>query len=283
MKFSGMGSSTSTTIGGFQTSLNTNASEFRNHIIRAGLNYHFGQASIHEEAKNYNTNASDLWSGAYVGFNFGYGISTSPATNTFSSEDPNLDGNVTQIAGSGIIGGSQLGYNFSLSPNWLIGLEADAQKGSEKAAMRSTITDGTSPSNITQLIEAHTSIQSFETVRARVGWLSSHSTMLFATMGLAVGQIRAALNNGQSVCCGWIATTDPTSGSFSQNKVGWAAGTGVETELWNKWTGKVEYLFTDFGSSDYHIPYNGQINDAPHTVKVRFQNHIARAGINYHF
>ena len=46
-----------------------------------------------------------------------------------------------------------------------------------------------------------------------------------------------------------IANTNPASTSFvsHKTKAGWTLGAGIEARLWGNWTGKVEYLYMDFG------------------------------------
>src|SRR5689334_13396941 len=63
------------------------------------------------------------WTGLYVGLHAGWGWSDSKASvsDTLLLFDPvSLDQN-----GNGVVGGLQLGYNWQVAPNWLIGVEGD--------------------------------------------------------------------------------------------------------------------------------------------------------------
>ncbi len=78
--------------------------------------------------------AADSWTGFYVGGNVGYGWSASDATATFAANPPPPGGGHVDLAGagapvsfnmSGAVGGFQLGYNWQLNQQWVVGLEAD--------------------------------------------------------------------------------------------------------------------------------------------------------------
>ena len=62
------------------------------------------------------------WSGGYVGVNVG-GAWSSHSITEYDSAGFALSNSSYQD--SGIIGGGQGGYNWMMSPNWLLGLEAD--------------------------------------------------------------------------------------------------------------------------------------------------------------
>ena len=67
-------------------------------------------------------------------------------------------------------------------------------------------------------------------------------------------------------------------------KGGLAAGVGVETNLWDNWSTKLEYLYMDFGSiSD---TYATNLTVGPGTfdnVDSKIRDHIVRVGLNYKF
>src|SRR5262249_29456754 len=68
-------------------------------------------------------------------------------------------------------------------------------------------------------------------------------------------------NNSSSVGAPSVAASiNPVSASFTSHttKVGWAIGAGAEVRLGGNWTGKVEYLYLDFGnvSTTASLPEN---------------------------
>lgn len=82
-------------------------------------------------------------------------------------------------------------------------------------------------------------------------------------------------------------------GSFSNTRVGWSAGGGLECMFAANWSAKVEYLYYDLGS----MRFNSGVFTATDTsngglglllanavqAQARFNGNIVRAGVNYHF
>jgi outer membrane immunogenic protein len=78
---------------------------------------------------------------------------------------------------------------------------------------------------------------------------------------------------------------NPVSTQFTSHttKAGWALGAGAEVRLGGNWTGKIEYLYLDFGnvSTTASLPTNSTplgINFNSHVT-----DHIVRVGVNYKF
>ncbi len=71
-----------------------------------------------------------------------------------------------------------------------------------------------------------------------------------------------------------IVTT--ASFSDSQTRLGGAIGVGVERKFDKNWSGKLEYLYLDFGTATY---FSGTASQ----TEVRLRDHIVRVGINYAF
>ena len=66
-------------------------------------------------------------------------------------------------------------------------------------------------------------------------------------------------------------------------KTGWTVGGGVEAHLGGNWTGKVEYLYLDFGTVTSTT--TNLLNSTPLAVSLRSRvvDQVARAGVNYKF
>jgi outer membrane immunogenic protein len=113
----------------------------------------------------------------------------------------------------------------------------------------------------------------FGTFRGRLGFTPADRWLVYATGGLAYGEVSTSetLNvNGAIVAF----STDRT-------KLGWTVGGGVEAALWGNWTGKLEYLYIDFGTVN-----NTLIGIAPITPIVtssHVTDQIVRVGLNYRF
>jgi outer membrane immunogenic protein len=74
----------------------------------------------------------------------------------------------------------------------------------------------------------------------------------------------------------------PSSTFFSQKQGGWTAGAGAEIRLGGNWTGKVEYLYLDFGnvSTTAVLP---TIRPTRHHIQFTRHGNLVRVGLNYKF
>jgi outer membrane immunogenic protein len=242
------------------------------------------------------------WTGFYVGGNVGYswtnwdstmvgGNSTFPGTPTLFSTTANPNVN-------GVVGGLQGGYNWQFSPKWVVGIEGDFNWTGERASDPANASLSF-PSGIgTGICDAHpictTTITAattndwklnwFSTLRARLGYVPEESWLIYATGGLAVGEMgfstsataTATITNsiGQ-VFPGFPVTA---SSAFSQNatRVGYAVGGGVEKMLSKNWSVKVEYLYLDWGSYTF-------LSGTGFDTNVKLHDNIVRVGVNYKF
>lgn len=195
------------------------------------------------------------WTGFYAGVNIGGGW----------MENWNRTGNGTLwlgnvwvpgyviangSSGGGVVGGGQVGYNFQLTPMFVIGLETDFQGTS--------ISSGAGGGLVNPVRRV---VDDFGTVRARVGvTLPGWSQLLvYGTGGFAYGDVR--LNHG------WL-------GNLHGSAIGWSAGGGAEYAVLPNWSVKAEYLYTNLGNDAW-----GGVNRAEHHVNF----HTVRAGVNYRF
>lgn len=227
------------------------------------------------------------WTGLYIGGNVGGGWSRDSGATRCVDPAGVVNGPLCQnvpggtIDGSGVIGGLQAGYNWQVSPNWLIGVEADIQGADIKG---STTLNGPFPLfgggfGVPTTYTASEKIDWFGTVRGRVG-ITADSVLLYVTGGLAYGHARlnTDLFSGPGAP---LPFTFPASASVT--KAGWTAGGGVEWGFASNWSVKVEGLYYDLGTTTVIA---GPTVGAPGYIRGKdFDLHgaIGRVGLNYRF
>ena len=191
------------------------------------------------------------WSGFYIGANIGYSWGRSGDT---SSQSNGAGTVLFTSAGSsnlnGVVGGEQVGYNWQ-KQNWVWGLEADIQGTGERGSRGFTCPAGVcTPPTVTLgpglrgvinpgdavPVSLDQKIAWFGTVRGRAGVLVSPKVLLYATGGLAYGEVRSSETIGGL-----------PGGSNSDTRVGYTVGAGIEGAIGGNWTAKLEYLYVDLG------------------------------------
>jgi outer membrane immunogenic protein len=126
---------------------------------------------------------------------------------------------------------------------------------------------------VTGILTYQNKLPWFGTFRGRIGFTPADRWLVYATGGLAYGEVSTneTLNvNGANIVF-----------NTSRIRLGWTVGAGVEAALWSNWTAKLEYLYIDFGT----------VNDAligitpitPIVTSSRVTDQIVRVGLNYRF
>src|SRR5205814_123832 len=191
---------------------------------------------------------------------------------------------------SGLIGGVQAGYNWQ-SGNWVGGIEADIQVSGQGAIptyvcpgaiCNPTVVDFDAP--VTASFVQGNKLDSFGTLRARFGTTITPDLIAYATGGLAVGSIRTTVNlSGTAVDADGNVNVVTSPVSVLAIKPGWTVGAGLEARLFGNVTGKVEYLYMDFGAVSAAVT-NG-LNATPIALasSSHVTDNIVRAGVNYKF
>jgi outer membrane immunogenic protein len=241
------------------------------------------------------------WTGFYAGVNFGAGPGHSTGDASFDPRSRLDTATVTPASQDigGVLGGVQAGYNAQIN-KFIFGVESDIQATGQKGGGIATVTltqqllclapcappaplVTNAPLNFAQ------SVPWFGTFRGRIGFTPVERTLLYATGGLAYGQINGSttLTIAPQAC---IAPCTPNPGgsivsTFGETKVGWALGGGIEGAIIGNWTGKIEYLHLDFGSSGgtlvqvATLPFVGNLQSS----SGRFSEDMIRFGLNYRF
>ena len=187
-----------------------------------------------------------------------------------------------------MIGGIQGGYNWQ-GGNWVGGIEADIQISGQGATpsylcpgavCNPGIADFAAP--VTATFDQGHKLDSFGTLRGRFGTTITPDVMVYATGGLAVGSIRSTV---RLAGVGFDADGNPgavsNAVSVLTQKAGWTAGAGLEGRLFGNVTGKIEYLYMDFGTISTSV--TNPFNATPVTLSSnsRITDNIVRVGLNY--
>ena len=253
------------------------------------------------------------WTGFYVGGNVGYSWGNSNSTLTLTDPGPPstvLNSTSNKFKMDGVVGGGQIGYNWQRD-RWVFGLEADIQAtgqagngssvcaGGTAAVLNSACAVGhigdTVPFNVPAFPVTSTLAESldwFGTVRGRIGGTVMPTLLVYATGGLAYGEVGVTNtvggNNitGPQGVNGSTITPFAAGSSNSTLKVGWTVGAGVEGVISGNWTAKLEYLFVDLGnvSGSFTTPLIAPSGAfATSSYSSHITDNILRVGVNYKF
>lgn len=224
--------------------------------------------------------------------------------------------------GTGFIGGGQLGYNWQFTNRFIGGVEADFQGVASGhndgqtlsiAPLTGVYVDsnpfGTAilsfnpGENIESSLSGGKRINSLGTVRGKLGWLATPTLLFNGTGGLAYGGVSSWTSIVQTFNITPLNTTSlisPPTTTHNDTLFGWTIGANTEWMFMPKWSAKFEYLYYDLGTVNYSlsptvvetffppsIPPFPQGNTAIATVDsqawTRFNGHVLRLGISYHF
>ncbi len=197
------------------------------------------------------------WTGAYLGANIG-GVFGNGKIN--GVDWGNQFGASTST--SGVIGGVYAGYNYSITPLFLVGAETDISfsNNEDKGTLYTT--------GIPSGVNYRQTNSYVGTVRARAG-LTFDRFLVYATGGLAYGDNEVRVRD---VANGNTIKKDGTN-------VGWTVGGGVEGGITQNLIGRVEYLYTDLGN----VSFGSSAGGFGTSAKADLSNNIVRAGLAYKF
>jgi outer membrane immunogenic protein len=246
----------------------------------------------------------DLWSGWYIGVNGGYSWGRWDST-SLAGIFPGPAGLATTYAPrvDGWLFGAQVGYNWRIDHNWVLGFEGDFQwTGEKRSVTGGAITPqipevgGDFNDIFTTTASASWKFPWFATLRGRLGVLVDPTLLLYGTGGLAIGNFKYEFAGAvtcqrfgpgstgttpQSTPCG----TRPGPGappvgavalSESETRLGLAVGAGLEKKFNRNWSAKAEYLYLDFGTRTF-------LGGTGFDTSARLRDHVFRLGINYAF
>jgi outer membrane immunogenic protein len=202
------------------------------------------------------------WAGCYLGGSLGYAwgrdfdTETVTATGLLSGSSPTDSANA-----NGVKLGGYLGCNWQMGGPWVIGAEGDG----EWANLRGTTTfPNTGPPS--DFYDTHIDDQS--SIRGRIGYLLEPRLIVYATGGAAFASIKEHDVIG-------------ATGAFTDNsatRTGWTLGAGLEYAFTDRWIGRFDYRYANFGTFSYNTVVFGPFTESHKTTENTF-----RWGLAYKF
>lgn len=181
--------------------------------------------------------SSASWTGFYVGAYVGAGGIVS------NIEIPGLGaGNFNGIGGEGAMIGGMVGYNYQATPEIVLGVQADLGLTNLKTEL-----------NIPTLVNAEAKPKYTASISARIGWLPTPDTMLYAIGGFSRMEYEASVSV-------------PVSLSVSQKYNGYHVGAGIETRLSSRLSARAEYRYTGYRAEDWGTGGLLEIEPSSHTA-----------------
>jgi outer membrane immunogenic protein len=180
------------------------------------------------------------WTGFYVGGHLGVGWA---------------DG-----GSSGFLGGGQVGFNYQINPQWVLGVEGDIAGTTIKDTVNASFVF---PGAIATA-NATASLDWVSTLAARAGYAFDR-WLIYGKVGGAWAHASANITSSiimPNVGAIGVGTT------INQTVSGLLLGVGTEYALWGNWSAKVEYNMMDFGNNN---PF----------ADNKFN--VFKAGLNYRF
>lgn len=247
------------------------------------------------------------WTGFYIGANGGYGWKD--PTVSYAPNDPGSVAGCTGFALAtcippasfntrGGLAGGQIGYNWQISPNWLVGVETDfdwAQINGSGTSNFSLFSYGPGAFTATE------TVRSLGTFRGRIGFIPVAPLLIYGTGGLAYGNVsKSAVMPGSSFGfggnsiggfsygCGTVTgLVNCFNGASSQTMVGWTAGAGGEYKLSSNLSLKAEYLYVNLGHAAINTTATFAFGGtSPASFMANFGSvsfNVVRVGLNYRF
>lgn len=222
------------------------------------------------------------WTGMYVGLTGGGAFaSRGHARLAYQDGAPFPAGLSSRSKLSGTVGGT-LGYNQQIG-SFVLGVEGDYSYLGLTSRSRVAFSQGLGalPASYGVNGAIRSRIESFGTVRGRIGYLVTPSLLVYGTGGLAFADVHSRAVLAEGITYGNSYAGLAYAGRNSGFKTGVAYGGGAEYKISPAWSAKVEALRVQLPDSRL---YAG--NDTPYGFaarRIRNDFTVVRAGVNYSF
>jgi outer membrane immunogenic protein len=162
---------------------------------------------------------------------------------------------------SGFIGGGQIGYNWQVSPNWVVGVEGMFDGTDIRSDSGAVFVNN-------EVLSATEKVDWIATVAGRIGY-ASNNWLFYGKGGGGWVHDTATVTD--------VIGNNVFSASISDTRGGWLVGGGIEYGFTPNWTARVDY--THIGLSD--VTSAGPVVGDVLTLSRHFD--MVTAGLNYKF
>jgi len=207
----------------------------------------------------------DSWSGLYIGAAVGYGVATAEVDKSVQfkkGNDPwsdkfsilNLDG----LSSEGAIGTLTLGYDHQVTPGLLIGIFGDYTFGDLENEY----------SALGGLAKVSSEIGDSWSIGARIG-LVRDKTLWYVMAGYTEADLD------------WALSLFGTKYGGSESLDGYFVGLGVEHQLFNNVSLKLDYRFSDYDALNFSHTKDWGCWEFKKNLEIDTEVHAVRLGVNW--
>jgi outer membrane immunogenic protein len=220
------------------------------------------------------------WTGCYLGAHAGVGWGRKDFSEPDTFGDFADPGEAIRVdTGAGFVGGGQVGCDYQLAPNWVIGIEGDFAWADIKGDATDPFFSGKNGNPI--VFHARTEWITDVTGRFGFAW---DRWLIYGKGGVAWAHDKYSIDNltffNGSPCFSGN-TAIPCNPAGSETRTGWTAGGGIEWAFWNNWSAKIEFDHYEFGTR--RVTLFDPVGDVSGPVDVKQRIEVVKFGLNYRF
>jgi outer membrane immunogenic protein len=222
------------------------------------------------------------WTGCHVGVNAGFAYDDYHFA-VFAT-DPVLGGvfSRSKVYTSGPIGGGQVGCDYQLPWNIVIGVEADFDGAAVRGSRSFVGPLSGGPAGLLGGVSTSTRVNAFGSIRGRIGYAFDHllfadNVLIYLTAGAAYGSIR---DSATAFAGPDFATWTRNRNPFGAGKEPGVVGIGIEKMITPNLSVDLTYHYHYMGAA---TPVITLLPAGQAGFGTRSMYHIARVGLNYHF
>jgi outer membrane immunogenic protein len=223
--------------------------------------------------------AAFSWTGCHIGAHVGGGWGFKEFSDVAGK--PAFVGSTLRDDVSGVIGGGQIGCDYQMAPNWVVGIEGSISAGGIRGDFSEPFGTGKNLAPSTKIFRARTDWLASATGRIGYAW---NQTLFYAKGGAAWARDRYHADETAVTCD--LANTILCSYDASETRFGWTVGGGLEWAFLPNWSVLAEYDFYGFGKRDITMvcsPVGSPGCGGTFVTTVNQQIHTARIGLNFRF